>query len=100
MERTNIFTLAAANAELLVDGVNTLCILGDGTGFTNSGALAALHANHGLCLTLEIYDLNAGLVGIELFVESIGTGTNTFQTCHALGAFFNSQFFHIYSPLK
>lgn len=99
MEGADILALAAANTELLIDHVNTLGILGDGAVFANSGTLAALNANHGLGHTLEIHDLDAGLIGIEFLIESIGAGTDTFQTCHALGTLFHSQFFHGDSPL-
>lgn len=100
MEGAGFHALAAANTELLVDHIDTLCVLSNGTSLTGSSALAALNTNHGFCFALQLNDLDAGLTGMELFVKSVGTSTNTFQASHALGALLNSQFFHIYSPLK
>ena len=88
-------TLAAAGALLLVDYVHTgLGVLGNGLELTNLRALAALDAGHRLGAGTLSDDLNAGLVGIELFIKSIGAGTNALKTCHTLGAFFHSESFH------
>ena len=86
--------LAAANAELLVDHVNALGVLGNCTVLAGSSTLAALDANHGLRHALTVYDLDAGLIGMELFVESIGTGADTFQTCHTFRILLDSEFLH------
>jgi len=91
----NLNTLAAGGAELLIDHVDTgLGVLGNGTSLTDLCTLAALDADHGLCFTLLVYDLDAGQVLMELLVESGGTSVNTLQTCHALSALFNSKLLH------
>jgi len=100
MEGAGLDALAAANAQLLVDNINALGILGNSTGFAGSSALTTLDTNHGLGLALQINDLDTGLVGMELFVKSLGASLNAFQTCHALSALFDSQFLHIYSPFE
>ena len=97
-EGTCFQALATADTELLVDGVDTLCILSDSTNFTSSCTLAALDANHGLSNALAIYDLDAGLIRMELLIECVGTCTNALETCHTGGAFFDSEFFHGNSP--
>ena len=99
MERANILALATANTELLVDHVNALGVLGNGAMLTDSGAFAALHANHWLGLALKIHNLDAGLILMEFLVERIGTCTHTFQTGHAFCALLNRQLFHINTPL-
>ena len=87
--------LAAANTLLLVDHVNAgLGVLGNGFMLAGLHALAALDADIGLCRTVLGNDLNAAQIGIEFLVESIGTGTDALQTCHALGIFLNSKLFH------
>ena len=97
----NLNTLAAGGAEFLVDHVDAgLGILGNCTSLANLSALAALDADHWLCLTLLLYDLDAGQVLMELLIESGGTCVNTLQTCHALSALFNRKLLHIKeSPL-
>ena len=99
VEGADVLALAAANAELLVDHVNALGVLGDSAVFADGSALAALHTDHRLGLTLEVHDLNAGLVGIEFLIEGVGTCTDTFQTCHTGFTLLNSQFFHSKIPL-
>ena len=47
-ERAGFLALAALDAELLVDHVNALCVLGDRAVLARLGALAALDADHGL----------------------------------------------------
>ena len=88
--------LAAGNAELLVDHVDTgLGILGDGTGLTDLCALAALNTSHGLCVASLIgTDLNCAESHIELLVECLRAGLNALQASHALLVFLNGQFFH------
>ncbi len=99
-EGAGSLALATADAELLVDHVNTgLGILGDGTLLAGSYALAALDAGHGTYLACTLYDLNAGLVLMEFLVESLGTGTDALQTSHALGTLFNCKLFHNNTPL-
>ena len=93
-------TLAALDAQLLVDHVNAgLGVLGDGLVFTDLHALAALDADHGLCFALLVYDLDAGQILMELLIESGGTCVNTLQTCHALSALFNCKLLHSKNPL-
>ena len=62
------------------------------------GALAALHADHGLCCAVAFDDLKTCLGRIKFLVESLGACTHTLETCHALGTLFDGQFFHIRSP--
>ena len=87
--------LAAGGAELLVDHVHTgLGVLGDSAGFTDLSALTTLYADHRLCLTLLLHDLDAGQVLVELLIESGGTCINTLQTGHALSALLNCKLLH------
>jgi hypothetical protein len=74
--------------------------LGDCTGFANLSTLATLDAGHGLCAGTLGNNLNAGQILMELLVKSGGAGTNTFQTCHALNIFLNSQLLHSESYLS
>ena len=91
----NLNTLAAGGAELLVDHVDTgLSILSDSTSLTDLSTLATLDTDHGLCLALLLYDLDAGQILVELLIESGGTCVNALQTCHALSALFNSKLLH------
>jgi len=87
-------TCAAVCAELLVDDVNTLGVLSDGTGRTCFRTLAALGTYHGLGYALAINDLDAGLIGMEFLVECLGTGLDALQASHTGGAFLYSQLFH------
>ena len=93
-EGTGLDTLAAAAAELFVDGVDALRILRDGAVGTCFCAFAALNAEHRLGSPFAVDDLKAGLGGIKFFVEGIGTGTDALQTGHALDALFRGEFFH------
>ena len=88
--------LAAGNAELLVDHVDTgLGILGDGTGLADLHALTALDAGHGLGLACLVgADLNSAEGDIKFLVESFGASLNTLQAGHALFIFLNGQFLH------
>ena len=99
MEGAGFYALAAANAELLVDDIDALCVLGDSTGFAGSSTLAALDANHGLRHALTVYDLDAGLILMKLLVESGRAGSDALQAGHAGRTFFNSQFFHGDPPI-
>ena len=81
MHGTDSHTLTAAVTQLFVDHVNTLCILLDRTLLTGTRTLSALDT--GVCLGISIlsfHDLNTGFVRIKFFVESHGTGSDTFQT--------------------
>jgi len=90
--------LTAAHTLLLIDHVHaSLGILGDGFMLAGAHALAALNASHGLSLALlSCDDLNAGQIGIELFIKSFRASLDTLQAGHALLAFFDSQFLHGY----
>jgi len=91
----NLNTLAAGGAELLVDHVDTgLGVLSNSTSLTDLSTLAALNADHRLCLALLLHNLDAGQILMELLIESGGTCVNTLQTCHALSALFNSKLLH------
>ena len=88
-------TLAALHTLLLIDHVNTgLGILSDGTMLTGTHALATLDAGHRLGAGTLGNHLDAGQILMEFLIESSGTGTDTFQTCHALNIFLNSQLLH------
>jgi len=92
----NLCTLAAGGAELLIDHVYTgLGILGDRTGLTDLGALAALDTGHGFCGTVFLHDTDAGQVLIKGLVEGIGASTHTLQAGHALSALLNHQLLHM-----
>ena len=92
--------LAAVGAELLVDHVDAgLGVLGDGTGLTSLGAQTALGADQGLCGTLALHDLDAGLGHIVDLVESLGASLDALQAGHALGTLLNRQLLHIVSLL-
>ena len=96
LHRANLNTLAAGGAQLLVDHIHAgLGILGDGTSFTNLGTLTALNAGHGLGTAALGNDLDAGQVRIEFLIKRVGTGTDTLQTSHALGALLNHKLLHI-----
>jgi len=92
--------LAAANAQLLVDHINALGVLGDSTGLADLGALAALDTYHGLRSTVLLNDSDAGLVLVELFVECLGAGDNAGFTCHALDVLLYSKLFQCDVLLK
>ena len=88
--------LAAGNAQLLVDHVDTgLGILGDGTVLTDLHALAALDTSHGLSLaSLVGTNLDGAEGDIEFLIEGFGTSLNTLQASHALFIFLDGEFFH------
>lgn len=77
----------------LVDHINTLWILGDCTFRTGFRTFAALWAGH-WTNRFFFYDLDAGFVRVEFFIERLGTGSDTCQTCHTGTAFFYFQFLH------
>ena len=87
----NLNALAAAHAILLVDHVNTgLGILGNGLVLTGLHALTALDADIRLCTAiLAGYDLDAGIIRMELLVECLGAGTDTLQASHTSDIFLN-----------
>ena len=95
MEGTYLGALAALGAELLVDGVNALGVLGDGAGFAGLGALAALDADHGLGGAVLLDNLDAGLIGMEVLVESVGAGLDASQAGHTFTTLFDCQLFHM-----
>ena len=87
--------LAAGSAELLVDHVNTgLGVLGDCTGLTDLGALAALDASHGLSAGTLGNDADSGQIFVEFLIEGVGASTDALQASHALGTLLNHQFLH------
>ena len=94
-EGASLGALAAAGAELLVDHVHAgLGVLGDGALLAGTHALAALHTGIHLDGAVLFNDLDAGLIGIEFLVESVGASTDALQTSHTSFALLNSQFFH------
>ena len=87
--------LAAGNALLLVDHVNTgLGILGDGLVFTDLHALAALDADIGLGSAVLVHDLDAAEGDIIYLIKSFGAGLDALQAGHAFCALFNSELLH------
>ena len=95
LHRAGFHALAAADAQLLVDHVNAgLGILGNGAVLANLHALAALNADNRLCALTLGNNLDAGQVLMKLLIESVGTGTDTLQTCHAFGILLNSKLLH------
>ena len=88
-------TIAAGNAQLLVDHVHAgLGILGDGTVLTSLHALTALDAGHGLGTGTLGNHLDAGQILMELLVESGRAGTDALQAGHAFDILFNSKLLH------
>ena len=95
LQGADLDALAAGYALLLVDHVHTsLGILSNSLMLTNLGALATLDADHRLCTGTLGNDLDAGQIRVELFIESIGAGTDALQTGHAVYALFNCEFLH------
>ena len=92
-EGTCLDTLAAAGAELLVDGVDAFRVLRDGAVGTCFGTFAALDAEHRLGRALAVDDLKTCLSGIKFFVEGCGAGANALESCHAGYAHFLRGFF-------
>lgn len=99
MERASVLAGTATGAELLIDGVNSLGVLGDGAVGAGSCALAALDTYHRLSLALEFNDLEGSLVLVEFLVEGLGASLNTLQASHALNIFFCGELFHNELPL-
>ena len=94
LEGADFGALAAAGAELLVDHVHALGVLGDGTGLADLGALAALDADIGLDSTVLLHDVDAGLIFVEFLVESLGASPDALQTSHTGGTFLYAKFLH------
>ena len=94
LEGTRRNALAAADTELLVDHVHALGVLGDCAVLTGSCALTALDTGHGFGSAFTLHDLNAGFIRMEFLIEGIGTGSDTFQTGHAIDALLYSKFLH------
>ena len=92
---TDLYTLATGSAELLVDHVDTgLGVLGNRTSLTDLCTLAALDADHRLCLALLLHDLDAGQVLMELLIECGRAGIDTLQASHTLAALLNCKLLH------
>ena len=93
---TCFHALAAGNAVLLIDHVNTgLGILGNGIVFTDLHAFAALDTDIRFrTAILTGNDLNAGIIGMEFLVKCLGAGIHTGKTCHAFHIFLNSELLH------
>ena len=73
---TGFCTFATAGTFFLVDHINTLWILGDCTFRTGFRTFAALWAGH-WTNRFFLYDLDAGFVRVEFFIERLGTGSDT-----------------------
>ena len=94
-EGADLLALAAAGAELLVDHVHALGILGDGIGLADLGTFSALYAGHGLGFAILLHDADAGLILMEFLIKRFGTGPDALETRHAFHAFFHCQSFHM-----
>jgi hypothetical protein len=93
---TCFHTLTTTNAQLLVDHINTgLGILCNGTMLTHTHALATLDAGIRLSAVALGDNLNAGIVGMELLIKSLGASANTFQASHTFQILLNSKLFHL-----
>jgi hypothetical protein len=95
LKGTGFHAFAAINAELLVQRVHALDILGYGPGFTDLGTLSALHAGDDFEFTGCIGPQNVDtgqILGLKIFipVKSLGTGVLTGQTEHTGRQIFNS----------
>jgi hypothetical protein len=60
----------------------------------NLFAFAALDAGHRLCAGALCNDLNAGIIRMELLVESIGASANALQASHTFSSLFNGELLH------
>ena len=92
----NLDALTATNAVLFADHVDTgLGILGNGIVLTDLHALATLNADVGLGTAgLTGNDLDAGIIGMELLVESLRASLNALQTSHTFHIFLYSKLLH------
>ena len=87
--------LAAANALLLVDHVDTgLGVLGDGLMLTGAHALTTLDADVGLGNASLLNNLNAAEGHIIFLIECLGAGLNALQASHTDFVFLNSELLH------
>ena len=87
--------LAAADAQLLVDHVDTgLGVLSDGAVLTGSHALATLDAGIGLCAGTLCNDLDAGQIRIKFLVESGGASLDTLQASHTFSILIDNELLH------
>ena len=87
--------LAAGNALLLVDHVNTgLGILSDCLVFTDLLALAALDADAGLCFVALSQNADAGQILVKFLIECLGASLNALQTGHTGLIFLNGELLH------
>ena len=89
-------TLTTTNAVLFADHIDTgLGVLGNGLMLTDLHALATLDADIGLGTAgLTGNDLNAGIIGMELLVESLGASLHALQTSHTFHIFLYSKLLH------
>ena len=92
----NLYALATADTVLFVDHVHAgLGVLGDGIMLTSFHALAALDTDHGLrAAVFTRNNLDTGIVGVELLVESLGASIYTCQAGHTLNIFLYSELLH------
>ena len=93
MSGAGFHALAAGSAFLRVH-LGQAVLHGDGAERAGAHALAALDAGLNLYIALLLNDLDAGFVRVEFFIERLGTGSDTCQTCHTGTAFFYFQFLH------
>jgi hypothetical protein len=87
LKGTGFHTFAAINAELLVQHVHALGILGYGPGFTGLGTLPTLHTGDDFEFIGGIGPQNVDtgqILSLKIFtlVKSLGTGVLTGQTKH------------------
>ena len=96
---TYLGALAALGAELFVNHIHALSILGNGAAFAYLGAFAALrtylHLGHA---GLALQNMDAGFVWIKLFIESLRARDNAGETCGASVLIGHCQFSHRISP--
>ena len=92
----NLNALATGNTVLLADHVHAgLGILSNRLMLTDLSALAALNTNHGLSASALCDDLDAGQIGMELFIECLGASLDTFQTGHTFSTLFDNKLLHM-----
>ena len=95
LHRAGLGALAAAHAELLVDHVHALGVLGDGALLADLGALAAL----GTCLDVDDAGIlqphaDAGLFLVVHLIISGGAGVHALVARVALGRVLDLDLFH------
>ena len=92
MEGAGLHALAAGLAELLVDGVNALGVLGDGVLGAGLGALAALGADDGLHSAVALAKLDAGESLVKGLEVGVGAGLHTGLASLTLDTLLNNKF--------